>query len=422
MSTRRPRTAAIIAVGSEMLTPFRVDTNSLYVTERLNDVGVQVSLKIVAGDNRGELAEVVGAVLARADIVVLSGGLGPTDDDVTRDAVADVLGLPLEEDPELVEHIRRRFEARRLEMPAINRRQALVPRGAIRLDNPNGTAAGLWIRTGDRHVVLLPGPPRELKPMFDRAVSVHLEPSTGGARVYRRVLRITGRSESHVDALAQPIYGPWASRQPSIETTILAVQGQIELHLSTSDERVAEAEARLGQLAASLEAALAPAVYSSDGRTLEEVVGHLLAARGYRIALAESCTGGLLASRLTDVAGSSAYVERGVVTYSNEAKTALLGVPESMLAEHGAVSEPVAAAMATGVRERAGTEVAVGITGIAGPGGGSVEKPVGTVFVAVAISGEQRVQRFDFVGPRSHIKYQASQAAMDMVRRWLLER
>jgi len=413
--------AEIIAVGSEMLTPLRVDTNSLFVTERLDEVGVQVRAKVVVGDRREDLAVVLRSALDRADVVVVIGGLGPTEDDVTRDVVADVLGMPLEEHPDLIERIERRFRARGLEMPAINRRQAMVPRGAARLENPNGTAAGLWIEREGRYLVLLPGPPRELEPMFEAVVRDRLAPVTGAARTYRRVLKITGRSESHVDETAQPIYTKWAGVDPTLDTTILAVQGQIELHLSILDTSRERAEERLDRIAGELATALGPAVYSADGRGLEEVVGEMLRTRALRIAVAESCTGGLLASRLTDVAGSSDYLERAVVCYSNRAKTDLLGVPEALIREHGAVSAPVAVAMATGIRDRAGVEIGVGITGIAGPAGGSDAKPVGTVMIAMAFAGGSLVGRHQFIGSRQLIKFQAAQAALDLVRRWMLE-
>lgn len=421
MSDKRwtPSPAEIIAVGSEMLTESRLDTNSLFVTGQLNQIGVEVRAKTVVGDNRHDLSAAFRGALDRSDLVVVTGGLGPTGDDITREVVADVLGLLLEESADLVEHIRQRFHARSLTMPDSNRRQALVPRGAVSLANPNGTAAGLLIQSGRKLIVLLPGPPRELEPMFEAVVRNHLRPMTSLARLHRRVVKITGRSESHVDELATPIYEKWAGAADRIETTILAVQGQIELHLSTRDEQEDRAAARLDRMTADLVAVLQPAVYSTDGRGLEEVVGDLLRAGALRIATAESCTGGLLASRLTDVPGSSDYVDRGVVCYSNRAKTELLGVPEALISEHGAVSEPVALAMAASVRERAGVEIGVAITGVAGPGGGTDAKPVGTVFVAVARGEEARVSRHQFIGPRALIKFHASQAALDLVRRWL---
>jgi nicotinamide-nucleotide amidase len=414
-----PGPAEIIAVGSEMLTEFRLDTNSLFITGQLNQIGVEVRAKTVVGDNRQDLSVLFREALERSGLVVVTGGLGPTGDDITREVVAGVLGLELEERADLVETIRQRFRTRGLTMPESNRRQALVPRGAVSLANPNGTAAGLLIPVGGRLVVLLPGPPRELKPMFEAVIRDHLRPLTGSAQVYRRVVKLTGRSESYVDELAAPVYERWADGADRIETTILAVQGQIELHLSTHDEEESRAAARLDRMTADLVAVLRPAVYSTDGRGLEDVVGDLLRASSLRIATAESCTGGLLASRLTDVPGSSDYVDRGVVCYSNRAKTELLGVPEALIEEHGAVSEPVALAMATSVGARAGVEIGVGITGVAGPGGGTEAKPVGTVFIAVARGDETRVSRHQFIGHRALIKFHASQAALDMVRRWL---
>jgi nicotinamide-nucleotide amidase len=408
--------ACIIAVGSELLTPLRVDTNSLAITERLNAIGCDVRLKTVVGDSVDDLGHVFESALGWADLVVLTGGLGPTEDDVTRDAVARVLQAPLEENSTVVERIRARFARRGMAMPDINRRQAMVPRGATLVDNANGTAPGLWIEHGRTAVVLLPGPPREMTPMLDAVIAERLAPRSRGAGLFRRVLRITGRTESDVDQQAQPIYGRWTSQTPPISTTILAVLGQIELHLTVRADTQASAAAALDAAVAELAAALGDVVYSVDGRPLEAVVGELLRARGATIAIAESCTGGLLASRLTDVPGSSAYVERGAVCYSNRAKTEWLGVAEALIDEYGAVSEAVAEAMASLIRARAGVTVGVGVTGIAGPGGGTPEKPVGTVAVAVRTGDDARVRTFHFMGGREMVKFQASQAALNMVR------
>ena len=408
--------ACIIAVGSELLTSFRVDTNSLTITERLNTIGYDVRLKTIVGDTIDDIAEAFGSALAWADLVVVTGGLGPTEDDVTREAVARVLQTPLDEHPAIVDGIRARFARRGMTMPEINRRQAMVPRGAALLDNVNGTAPGLWIERGRTAIVLLPGPPREMTPMFEAVLAERLAPRSSGEGLFRRVLRITGRPESDVDQQAQPIYGAWTSRPIPISTTILATFGQIELHLTAHAKSRASADAVLDAAVAELQTALGDSVYSIDGRPLEEVVGDLLRARRAMIAVAESCTGGLLASRLTDVPGSSDYVERGAVCYSNRSKTEWLGVSEALLAEHGAVSEPVAEAMAAGIRSRAGVTVGVGVTGIAGPGGGTPEKPVGTVAIAVRTDDDARVRTFQFLGGREMVKFQASQAALNMVR------
>ncbi|MGB7219695.1 MAG: competence/damage-inducible protein A [Vicinamibacterales bacterium] len=413
--------ACIIAAGSEMLTPFRVDTNSLIVTEQLNTIGFDVRLKVVVGDDIEELARVLEAALTWADAVVLIGGLGPTDDDVSREAVARVLQVPLEIHDDVLERIRERFTRRGMTMPAINRRQALAPRGATLLENPNGTAPGLWIERGSASIVLLPGPPRELRPMIEAVVRERLAPLSPGAGLFRRVVRITGRTESDVDTQAQPIYGRWIAAEVPISTTILAALGQIELHLTARADSRAAAEAALDAAVAELQSVLGPSVYSVDGRALEVIVGDLVRERIMTVAVAESCTGGLLASRLTDVPGSSEYFDRGVVCYSNRAKTELAGVPEALIAEHGAVSEPVARAMAEGIRSHAGTNVGIGITGIAGPGGGTPQKPVGTVAVAVVVGQDLQSRTFQFVGGRDMVKFQATQAAMNMLRLMLTE-
>ena len=418
------RTAEVIAVGSELLGSTRTDSNSLYVSQRLSDVGIDLHVKSVVGDERLDLATVFRQALDRADVIVFTGGLGPTDDDLTRDVVSDVLQLPMAIDESIVDRIRARFERRGLTMPEVNRRQGQVPRGAVVLDNPNGTAPGLLIEhanaRGPQVIVLLPGPPREMQPMFDRVCEERLGTLSGGERTYRTSLFITGRGESHVEQKVQPIYATWRDRTPPINTTILAAMGQIELHLSVRDTDEARARATLDSAKNELLAVIADDVYSVDGRTMEVVVGDLLKARGLTIAAAESCTGGLLSSRLTDVPGSSAYVRGGVVAYANEDKTALLGVPVELIRAHGAVSEPVAIAMAEGIRDRTGAGVTVGITGIAGPGGGTAEKPVGTVAIAVIVPDQPAyVRTYQFIGGRAMVKFQATQAAMDRVRRML---
>ena len=408
--------ACIVAVGSELLTPFRVDTNSLAITERLNAIGFDVRLKALVGDDVDELARVLGAALGTVDLIVTTGGLGPTEDDVTRDAVARVLDVPLEMDEAIAARIQARFAERGLHMPEINRRQALVPRGATVLENQRGSAPGLWIERGGTAVLVLPGPPREMTPMLESVIEERLAGRTAGSGLFRRVVRITGRTESDVDSKVQPIYSRWLTQPVPIATTILAVSGQIELHLTALAPSRGDAEGPLSEAIGELQAVLGSAIYSTDGRPLEAVVGDLLRLAGRTIAAAESCTGGLLMSRLTDVPGSSAYVDRGVVCYSDRAKVDLLGVPAELIAEHGAVSEPVARAMAEGVRELAGSDVGIGITGIAGPGGGTPEKPVGTVAIAVLLAENAWVRTFNFFGGRDMVKFQSTQAAMNMLR------
>lgn len=414
--------AWIFAIGSEMLTPFKVDTNSLLITERLNAIGCEVRFKAVISDDVAELAALFERGVGAVDVIMCTGGLGPTADDITRDALARALDLPFDEDATVIERIKARFARRGMSMPDINRRQAMVPRGAVMLENSRGTAPGLWIERGGTSIVLLPGPPREMTPMLDLVIEERLRPRAGTAGLFRRVLKITGRSESDVDARAQPVYGRWTgNREVPISTTILAVMGQIELHLTASAPTREAGEAALAQAVGELEVELGDSIYSTNGQPLEKVVGDLLLERHLTIALAESCTGGLLASRLTDVPGSSAYFDRAAVCYSNQAKVEWLGIPEPLIAEHGAVSEPVAAAMAAGIRTRAGAAVGIGITGIAGPGGGTPEKPVGMVVIAVATPAQSRVRTFNFIGAREMVKFQSTQAAMNMLRLMLIE-
>jgi len=413
--------AAIIAVGSEMLTPAKVDTNSLFITEQLNLLGIELAFKSIVGDDRGELEHAVRDAIARVDLLVCCGGLGPTDDDLTRPVVADVVQRPLVEDEMMTAKIRARFQGRGLEMPEINRRQAMVPAGARVLANVNGTAPGLWIEHGDRVVLLLPGPPRELKPMMSSVAEGLLRERAGGMSLVRRVIKITGRSESHTEEMVQPLYAEWSRAEVPIAVTILASLGQIELHLSACCAVRPDAEAALDKAVEQVRNVMGLHVYSTDGRGLEEVVGAVLAERKLTIAVGESCTGGLIASRLTDVPGSSRYLDRGVVAYSNAAKTELLGVPDEMLKAHGAVSEVVATAMAEGIRSRSRVDIGIGVTGIAGPDGGTAEKPVGMVCIAASATAGTRIRTFRFVGGREMVKFQASQAALDMVRRMLLE-
>ena len=424
MARVRPLTrAAIIAVGSELLTPTKLDTNSLFITDRLNELGIDVATKAIVGDDRDELVHVASALLSRVDLLVLCGGLGPTDDDMTRDAVAIALGRSLAEDEAITARLRARFAARgfTMPMPENNRRQAMVPAGARVIENTRGSAPGLWIDYDDRVVLLLPGPPRELKPMLTALAEGSLRERTSGVPIVRRVVRIAGRIESQVDEVLGPLYKEWSARNPSVAATILAQPGSIELHLSTRVASADEAKASLDRAVSDTVSAIGPDAYSTDGRLLEEIVGGLLVERGLRIGVAESCTGGLISSRLTDVPGSSRYVDASIVTYSNQSKSDLLDVASSLIDAHGAVSEPVAAAMADGIRARAPADIGVGVTGIAGPSGGTPEKPVGTVAIAVTTPAARRVRTFRFHGERAQVKFQAAQSALDMVRRLLLD-
>jgi nicotinamide-nucleotide amidase len=417
--------AEVVAVGSELLTPKFVDTNSLFITERLNEIGIELQGKTVAADDRSTLRAIIADAIRRSELVILTGGLGPTDDDLTRDVVSELVGLPLEFHSNIFEAIENRFAARGLKAPEINRRQAMVPRGAVVLPNPNGTAPGLWIEHDGKFLVLLPGPPREMKPMLECVIQERLAGAAHGARLFRRILRVTGQSESYVEERMQPLYAQWLGAPTKIATTILASLGQIELHLTAIAQTAEEGQRALDAATDSVKATIGRDLFSADGKTMQEVIGELMRSRSYRISAAESCTGGLVMARLTEVPGSSDYVDRGVVVYSNQSKIDLLGVPADLIAAQGAVSEAVATAMASGMARVSGSDVAVGITGVAGPGGGTPDKPVGMVAIAVARARlgttETRVRTFNFLGGREMIRFQASQAALDMVRRWVLE-
>jgi nicotinamide-nucleotide amidase len=404
--------AEIIAVGSELLTPDRVDTNSLFVTEELNKLGIEVLRKTIVGDNRELLAEAFRDALNRVPVVITSGGLGPTEDDLTRETVAELLGRRLQRNDEVVRAIEARFRSFKRDMPAVNLRQAMVPEGAEVLENPRGTAPGLWIEDKGRMVALLPGPPRELKPLFLEQVLPRLRRHVSGVRMFHRELRVTGLGESHVEERIRPIY----TRYPHVNTTILAAPGEVQIHLRVWTDDTTQAETTLDEIVRSFELALGDRIFAHKDVPLEDVVAELLTTNRATISTAESCTGGLLAERLTRIPGSSTYFLGGVVSYSNERKTVWTEVPAELIASKGAVSAEVAIALAEGIRRSVGSTFGVGITGIAGPGGGSEEKPVGTVHIALATPTGTKERLVHLPGDREMIRFHASQLALDMVR------
>ncbi|PYV78892.1 MAG: competence/damage-inducible protein A [Acidobacteria bacterium] len=412
--------AEIIAIGSEMLTPFRQDTNSLYLTAQLNNLGVEIGFKTIVGDSLKDIVRVTTAALSRADIILLSGGLGPTEDDLTREAVAETLGLQLRRDPAVVSAIERRFAEHGWKMSANNVKQSDVIAGAAVLMHANGTAPGQWISGKsdgkEKIVILLPGPPHELKALFESSVLERLRAKVPPQFLASRILKITGMGESACDARVAPIY----KRFTDVDTTILAGAGEIQLHVKTRGPTAEAAERRLDEIVEKLEAELGDCVFSDNGDSLEQIVSYFLQMRSATLAVAESCTGGLVAERLTSVSGSSRYFVGGVVAYSNELKTELADVPQDLLDVYGAVSEQVARALAEGIRKRCGTTLGVGVTGVAGPTGGTAEKPVGLVFHALASESGMEVIRRNFPGDRARIRWFASQQALDMVRRKLM--
>ena len=420
--------AEIIAAGSEMLTPFRQDTNSLYLTSELNDLGVAVAFKTIVGDNLQHLTAAASVALMRANIVIFSGGLGPTEDDLTREAVASALDIGFRRDPQILTDLEARFAKRGIPMTANNSKQADVLEGAEILPNINGSAVGQFLVTnvtdplGNQHrriVILLPGPPRELKPLFAAEVKHRLVFLVPERHMAKRVLRMALLPESQVDARTAPIYKQF----PEVETTILAHAGEIQLHFQASAKTASEAQAQVDNLATLIKVEMGSAIFSTDNSSLEEVVLGLLAAKNYTLATAESCTGGLLAQRITAIPGSSAQFAGGAVVYTNALKTAFADVPAEMIATHGAVSDPVARALAQGIRSRTGTSVGISITGLAGPTPGSgpdATKPLGLVYIGLATPTATTVTQHNFMGDRDRVRWWSSQQALELLRQALL--
>ena len=408
--------AEIIAIGSELLTPYRLDTNSLFLTDGLNQVGIRVIHKAVVGDSLDDMRASFRQALDRADLIVACGGLGPTDDDRTREAVADLLGRKLELNEGVLRHIQELFRRFGRVMPEINRRQAMVPEGATVIPNPRGSAPGLWIETSGHIMILLPGVPSELRAMFEQEVRPRLTRLGHDERLFTRDLRITGLPESEVEQRVSPLYALY----PDTETTILASPPGIQLHPRVWSRDSAKANQILDEMVKRMALALGEHLYSTEGEAMEEVVARVLTENRATIAVAESCTGGLLAERLTNIPGSSSYFLGGVVCYSNELKSALVDVPAELIESKGAVSPDVALALADGIRKRTGATIGVGVTGIAGPGGGTPEKPVGLVHIGIADERGPRERRFQFPGDRERIRMHASQTALDSVRRYFL--
>lgn len=409
-----PQTAAIIAIGSEMLGPTRVDTNSLKVTAAFESFGIGIVRKTVVGDTQRELVDEIRHSLAHSSILITSGGLGPTEDDMTRDALSEALGLAMEVDESIVEALKKRFEARGWVMPEVNKRQANVFTGQTTLKNERGTAPGFHIEKEGKHIWVFPGVPHELEWMVATYLVPWLQSVTAGQSRFRRVLKIAGMTESGVEERLEPYYA--AHPEP---LTILATMGQTELHLS-ADGAEADAMALIASRESELRALFADKIFGADDDTLEGVVGNILTARGETVGTAESCTGGLLASRITDVPGSSAYFMGGAVCYTGAAKSDLAGVDPDLIREHGEVSEEVAVALARGARERFGTTYGIGVTGIAGPGGGSEAKPVGTVHIAVAGPRGHKHRKLFWPIERTLFKRITTQSALDLLRLFIV--
>lgn len=404
--------AEIIAVGSELLTPERTDTNSLWLTAQLNELGVEVTQKAIVGDHRDRLGAAVAAALERAPLVILTGGLGPTEDDVTREAVAQALRRRLLFSQTICDEIEARFARAGRKMAEINKRQAFVVEGAEKLPNPNGTAPGLWLDLPSGMMLLLPGPPREMKPMFSDHCLPKLVERLPRMSIGKRFFRVAGMGESDLDALIAPIYTPYENPV----TTILAAEGDVQIHLRSQAATAEEAEGLVEELGAKILEALGERVYSRNGDPLEAVVGHMLKERRATVAVAESCTGGMLGARITDVAGSSAWFLGGFEVYSSNIKVALLGLDAKLVAEHGAVSEAVAKAMADSARDRTGATYALAITGEAGPESQSPGIEPGTVWIGLATPEGVHAKMFRFFSGRNRVRKLAVQTALNLLR------
>jgi len=406
----------IIAVGSELLTPYYQDTNSLYITSQLNDLGLKVRFKTIVGDDHASLLSCFKLALKRADTIFIIGGLGPTSDDMTREVFAEASGRELEFRSDLLDYIKSRFQRRGLIMTSSNKKQAFVIKGSEVIENKDGTAPGLWIEDSGITAVLLPGPPMELKTLFESGVMPRMEKYRKGFNA-RKVLKITGITESSTETLLSDLY----PKSPEIELSVLAYPGQIEVHITGhSFSSLENAESMIDPLVNSLKGRLKNHLFSENNEELEEVIGKLLLKNNYTLSTAESCTGGLLGHRITNIPGSSKYFFQGVQVYSNQAKIKLLNIDEDVINQHGAVSAPVAGLMAEGIRKISESDFGLAITGIAGPGGGTKEKPVGLVFTALSWNNGTKVEKNVFLGMRVSVKSQATQKAMDMLRRQIL--
>ncbi|MGI6343750.1 MAG: competence/damage-inducible protein A [Bacillota bacterium] len=406
--------AEIIAVGTELLLGQIVNTNAQFLSQELAALGISVYFQTVVGDNPARLGQTLRQALGRSDLVILTGGLGPTRDDLTRETVADVLGRPLTFQEDLWEAIRARM-LHSGQIPENNKRQAWVPEGAVPLHNPNGTAPGLVIREGEQLVALLPGPPREMQPMFTNELRPLLLEMIGQGVIYSRSLHVIGIGESRLEEQIADLI----EQQTNPTLALYAHNGEVEIRITAQAEDDCAAQAAIAPLQAEIEHRLGDAVFGYDRTTLPEVLGELLRRQRRTITVAESCTGGLISSAITSVPGSSDYYERGFVTYSNQAKADLLGVSPETLARHGAVSEECAREMARGARSAAGADIAVAVTGIAGPSGGTPEKPVGTVYIAIVGPAGEQVHRLALRGDRQRIQERTAKSALNLTRLYL---
>ncbi|MEK6680072.1 MAG: competence/damage-inducible protein A [Nitrospirota bacterium] len=410
--------AELIAVGSELLSWDKAETNSLYISKQLNLLGINVRFKSIVGDAESDIEAVLKAAVSRSQVVIITGGLGPTEDDLTRKAVAKALkrGLVLKE--ELIEKIKKRFESMGKAMPKNNERQALMPNKAVVIDNPIGTAPGFAIEHDKVLIICLPGVPAEMQRMFEEGAVPLIKKRIDVSEAVRLwIIRTCGIAEAKVDELIGDLY----AADKNIRIGLAAGEKGVDVRITSSKASEIETSRLSAELEEKITAILKDYIYGFDNEEMEEIVVRLLMEKGAKLAVAESCTGGLISKRLTDVSGSSACFDRGIVSYSNEAKIQMLKISNDLIKAYGAVSSQVAMAMAESVRRISNTELGIGVTGIAGPTGGTPEKPVGLVYIAISEKGkETRCKGYNFAGNRGMIRMKASQFALNIIRRALL--
>ncbi len=408
--------AEIIATGSELLSGGVPETNSLFLSEGLLLVGIETAFKTVVGDSEKDMEVALRSAMERADVVIVTGGIGPTEDDITRKVIAKILKRRLVLNEDALAAIKQRLAVLGKQYANANDRQALIPAGARLLPNPLGTAPGFFLDEGGAFIAVLPGVPREMEVMFNEGLRPALEERFGGKIfIRRRILRTCGMAESAVNQAIQDIL---KQEEPSVGLT--AKETGVDIRIVAKEASPEQSQAFVDKTELKVREKLGDVVYGVDDQEMEEVVGALLKQRRLKIALAESCTGGMIGGRITNIAGSSEYFERGAVVYSNTAKAEMLGVPKELIERHGAVSREVAQAMAQGIMRAARTDLGLSVTGIAGPGGGSAEKPVGLVYIGLAWAHGVKVQEHRFLGSRGQIRMRTSQMALDMVRRHLI--
>lgn len=405
----------IIAVGTELLLGNIVNSNARYLSEKLAELGVEVYYHITVGDNIGRLKEAIETSLKRSDIIITTGGLGPTDDDLTKDGVAEALGLKLIPHKQSLEKLEGYFKEANRPMPECNKKQGYIPEGSVVLENNNGTAPGIMIEKDGKVIILLPGPPKEMMPMFANQVYTYLKAKSGFV-IRSKTLRIVGVGESTIQEKLQYIF----DMQSNPTVAPYAKDGEVHLRITAKCKNEVEANIKLQEMEAKITNILQKSIYGYDDESLEYIVYRLLKEKNMTLSIAESCTGGMISGRLTNVSGVSSVFMNSIVTYSNEAKIKFVNVKEDTLIKYGAVSAETAQEMAKGIMIVSGTDIGLSVTGIAGPEGGTTDKPVGLFYIGIAIGDVVETHRFYYPGSREKIRNNATTRALDILRKKLL--